>query len=112
MTTVNSLFPTLDVKRLTIQEIRRHQQFQTQLWRYLHIRYIFCILVCLVVVEILAHFLEDDTTDRNDQSLIRLSPDFSMQAADATFQASNSLDTGKFTPSTNGFAKIAYGKVH
>ena len=47
----------------SIQVIRRHQQLQTQLWRDLHIRHIGLVLVLVVVAEILADFLQDDSTE-------------------------------------------------
>lgn len=48
--------------RRTIQIIRRHQQLQTQLRRYIHVRHVGLILVLLVVAEVLADFFEDDAT--------------------------------------------------
>lgn len=61
-----SAFPShrLESYKLTIQEIRRHQQLQTQLRWYFHIWHILLILMCLVVVEVLAHFLQNDTAVR------------------------------------------------
>jgi hypothetical protein len=47
-------------RKLTIQVIRRHQQFQAQLGRHVDVRYVFGVLVLFVVVEILAYFLEHE----------------------------------------------------
>ena len=45
-----------------MQIIRRHQQLQAQLRRYLHIRHIARVFILQVVVEVLAYFFQDDTT--------------------------------------------------
>lgn len=47
---------------LTVQIIRRHKQLQTQLRRNFHIRYIFCVLVLLVVVQVFADLFKDYAT--------------------------------------------------
>jgi hypothetical protein len=48
------------VKKLTIQIIRRHQQFQAQLGGHVNVRYVLGVLVLFVVVEVLAYFLEHE----------------------------------------------------
>ncbi len=65
---LKSAFPTWT---LTMQVIRRHQQLQTQLWRYLHIRHIFRILILQIVIKILADFLEYNPAV-SDQQLTKL----------------------------------------
>ena len=45
------------------EEIRRHQELQTQLRWYFHVRYTCSFFVLLVVVEILGHLAQDDAID-------------------------------------------------
>jgi hypothetical protein len=47
---------------LTVQIIRRNQQLQTQFRRNIHIRHILALRMLLVVIKVLAHFLEYDAT--------------------------------------------------
>ena len=44
-----------------MQIVRRHQQLQAQLRRYLHVRHVLLILVLEVVVEVLADFFQHDS---------------------------------------------------
>jgi hypothetical protein len=46
--------------KLTVQIIRRHEQFQAQLGRHVDIRHVLGVLVLFVVVEVLAYFLEHE----------------------------------------------------
>jgi hypothetical protein len=50
-----------DTRLLCIQIISRHQQLQAQLWRNIHIRHVRLILVLVVVAEVFADSLEDNT---------------------------------------------------
>lgn len=43
-----------------MQIIRRHQQLQAQLRRYLHVRHVLFIFMLQVVAEVLADFFEHD----------------------------------------------------
>ena len=48
-----------------MQIIRRHQQLQAQLRRYLHIRHVARVFILEIVVQVLAYFFEDDATARS-----------------------------------------------
>jgi hypothetical protein len=43
-----------------MQVIRRHQQFQTEFRRYLHIRHVFRVFMFQVVIQVFADFFEND----------------------------------------------------
>ena len=56
-----------------MQIIRRHQQLQTQLRRYLHVRHVLLILMLQVVVQVLADFFQHDparNTCQRDMTLL------------------------------------------
>jgi hypothetical protein len=46
--------------KLTIQIVRRHEQFQAQLGRDVDVRHVLGVLVLFVVVKVLAYFLEHE----------------------------------------------------
>lgn len=52
----------MHIQHSSIQVVGRHQEFQAQLRRDIHIRHIGLVLVLLVVKEVFADFLENDTT--------------------------------------------------
>lgn len=56
---------------LAVEEVGRHQQLQTELRRQFHVGHVFCVLVLLRVVQVLAHFLEDQAVDLAEGTPIR-----------------------------------------